>query len=127
MGTGMLAITLCPELVALITRPAYSPPDGTGHARASCRPIRVLPVLRLLLGAGPRQVRVVYAYVLLQLLQGVVGALGERVEAPGVQVTRRNVGIREESRGRYGVVGWKPVQRVGQHVGRPVGVRAALW
>ena len=33
MGTRMLAITLGPELIALVTGPADPPPDGTSSAR----------------------------------------------------------------------------------------------
>jgi len=75
MGTWMLAIALCPELVTLITGSADSPPNGTS---CSCRPRRgavwVLPVLGL--GSGSREVVLVMdAHVLLKLLQGIVGSL----------------------------------------------------
>jgi hypothetical protein len=67
MGAGVLAITLSPELVTLITRPADPPTDGPRRTSGPARwAIRVLTVL--LLGTGPGKVRVVYTNVLLELL-----------------------------------------------------------
>jgi hypothetical protein len=67
MGTRVLAITLRPELVALVTGPANPPPDGTRRTGGpASRSVRVLAVL--LLWAGPGKMRVVNADVLLELL-----------------------------------------------------------
>lgn len=122
MGTGMLAITLCPELVALVARPADPPPDGTccaGDPRG--RAVGMLPVFGL--WARPSQMVVVHSYVLLELLQRVVGSLGETVEAGRVKVASWNMSIGEEGGGGDGVVRGEPVKRVGQHVARcPVGL-----
>ena len=74
MGTRVLTITLGPELVALVASAADSPPDGAGSSRGPRGgSIRVLAVLGLL--SRTSQVRVVYAYVLLEQLLCVVGAL----------------------------------------------------
>ena len=108
MGTGVLAIALRPELVALITGSADSAPYGTGSPGSSrCRAVGVLPMLGL--GARPRKVRVVDAYVLLKLLEGVVRALREGVQAACVEVAARHMAVRHERCRRHGVVGGEPV------------------
>ena len=114
VGTGMLAIAFGPELIALIASSADPPADGTGGARGPCWTVGMLPVL--LLRPGARKMRVVDAYVLLELLQGVVGALGEGVEASRVEVGRLDMAVGEESRGGDRMVGREPVERVGQHL-----------
>lgn len=128
MGTRVLAIALGPELVALVAGPADSPPDGPGHARGPrAGPVGVLAVL-LGLGPLPDQVGRVDAHLLLEVLERVVGALGKRLEPGRVQVPTGQVGRRlREERARWQGVVWRvSVQRVGQHGGRPVGVRAAV-
>jgi hypothetical protein len=62
---------------------------------------------------------VVHAYVLLEVLEGVVGSLGQAVEA-AVKVARLDMAVGEESGRRNCVVGGEPVKRVGQHVVRRV-------
>jgi len=67
MRTRVLAITLRPELVTLVTGPADPPPDGAGRAGGpASRPVRVLAVL--LLWNWPGKMGVVYSNVLLKLL-----------------------------------------------------------
>jgi hypothetical protein len=70
----MLAVALGPQLVTLVTGSADAPSDGPS---SSCcpggGPIGMLSVLGL--RPWSRQVWVVDAYVLLELLQGVVRAL----------------------------------------------------
>ena len=113
MGTGVLAIALCPQLVALVARPADSPPNGTSRTRRPRRAIAVLPVLRL--GPRPGHVRV-HTDVLLELLEGVVGALRHALEAAGVEMRVGGMAVGEESGGGDGMVWREPVERVGQHV-----------
>lgn len=78
MGTGVLAVALGPELVALVTSPADSAADGTGRTATTCRSIRVVALLHHLavwaseVRVAVRAVRVVDTDVLLKLLQGVV-------------------------------------------------------
>jgi len=68
----------------------------------------------LLLGTGAGEVGVVDADVLLELLEGVVGALGKIVEAAVVEMPVGDVPVGEE--GVLGdVVGREAVKRVGQH------------
>lgn len=114
VGTGMLAIALCAELIALVASSADPPTDGTGVTRGPCWTVGMLPVL--LLGPGAREMRVVNAYVLLKLLQGVVGALGEGVEASRVEMGGLDMAVGKESRGGHRMVGREPVERVGQHL-----------
>lgn len=113
MGTGVLAIALCPELVALVTRPADSPADGArGTSGPRGTPVGMLAVL--LLGPGAGEMGVVDADVLLELLEGVVGPLGKIVETAVVEVAVGHVPVGEE--GVLGdVVGGEAVERVGQH------------
>src|SRR6187549_43864 len=97
MGAWVLAIALRPELVALVTSPADSPPDGASARRdPGSWSIWVLPVF--VLRPRPREVRVVHSDVLLELLKGVVRALGQRVEARRVHMTIRVV-VRHEGVG----------------------------
>jgi len=94
VGTGMLAIALGPELVALITRPADSPSDRASSPSSSrSRPIGVLAMLRL--GPCPSEMWVVNSYMLLELLESVVRPLGEGVESR-VQVPVWDVPVRQE-------------------------------
>ncbi len=96
MGTRVLAVALGPELVALVTSAAYAAADGAGGASSTGRgPVVVLAVLRL--GAGAGHVGVVDADMLLQLLEGVVGALGQ-----GVSRRRRACGWTAHGRWRAG-------------------------
>lgn len=75
MGTRMLSVALGPKLVALITSPANSPPNGTRSAGSpGSRTIRVLPMFWLWPCAG--EMRVVDTDMLLELLKSVVGARG---------------------------------------------------
>jgi len=62
----------------------------------------MLPVLRL--GSGPGEVRVMDADVLLELLEGVVRARGERVEPGRVKMAARNMAVGQQ-RVRGDVVG----------------------
>ena len=67
MGTRVLAITLRPQLITLVTGPADSPPYGTSRASGpSSWAVRVLAVL--LLRTLPGKVWVMDPYVLLELL-----------------------------------------------------------
>lgn len=109
----MLAIAFCPELVALIARPANSPPDGTSRTGRPRGAVGVLPVLWL--RPRPGHVRV-HADMLLELLKGVVRALRHALEAIGVEMRVGHMAIREEGGGRNGVVWGEPVERVRQHV-----------
>ena len=85
MGTGLLTITLCTKLVALVTSSADSPPDGTSRTGSPCgRAIWVLTVLGL--RSWPSQMRVVNSYMLLELLQSIVRTLCKSVQAGGVKV-----------------------------------------
>jgi len=52
VGARVLAVALCPELVALIASPADSPPDGAGGTGGARRSVGVLAVLGLGTGAG---------------------------------------------------------------------------
>lgn len=71
MSTGMLTITLRPELIALVTSPADPPSDGTSRAsRPASRSVGVLAML--LLWTLPGQMWVVDPNMLLKLLKGVV-------------------------------------------------------
>ena len=73
MGTGVLAIAFRPQLVTLIARPADPPPNRPCcPGRSSGGPIWMLPVLWL--RPSPGEVRVMDADVLLELLEGIVGA-----------------------------------------------------
>jgi hypothetical protein len=65
-------------------------------------------------GAG--EVRVVDAHVLLELLEGVVRARGEGVEAGGVEVGGRDVSVGQQ-RVRGDVVGGEAVEGIRQHLG----------
>ena len=69
----------------------------------------------LRLGPWPGHVRV-HTDVLLELLEGVVGALRHAVEAAGVEMRVGDMAVGEESGGGDGVVWRKPVKRVRQHV-----------
>lgn len=116
MGAGVLAIALRPELVALVACAADSPPNGTGSAGSPRgRTVGVLAVLGL--WSRPGEMGVVHAYVLLEVLEGIVGSLGEAVEA-AVKVARLDMAVGEEGGRRNCVVGGEPVKRVGQHVVR---------
>lgn len=64
MGTGVLAIALGSELVALVTGSADSPSDRTrGAGRPASWTVRMLPVL--VLGTRPGEMWIVDTYVLL--------------------------------------------------------------
>jgi len=75
VGTWVLAIALCPQLVALVAGPADSSPDGTGRpSLPRCGAVRVLTVLGL--RPTPLEMWVVNSHVLLELLECVVRPLG---------------------------------------------------
>lgn len=118
VGTWVLAVALCTQLVALITSTADTAADGAGRTTTTCRSVRVLAMLHLLAVWASKvrvAVRVVDTDVLLQLLQGVVRALGEGVHAGCMHVSGRDMAVGEQRRGGDGVVGRKAVERVGQH------------
>lgn len=127
MGTGVLAIAFRPELVALIARPANSPPNGTSRARRPRGTIGVLPMLRL--RSGPAHVRV-HSDMLLELLKGVMGALRHALEAVGVEMRVGDMAVGEKGGGRNSMVWREPVKRIRQHVvwgvNRRVGVSRQL-
>src|SRR5690349_15395675 len=109
MGTRVLAIAFCSKLVALVTSPADSPADGTSCPGRPCRSsIWVLTVL--LLRPGASEMWVVDANMLLELLEGVVGSLGEGVEAGCVKVPVGNMPVGEKGVLRD-VVGREAVER----------------
>lgn len=98
----MLAITLCPQLVALVASSANPPPDGSsGPSSPRGRAIGMLPMLWL--RPWPGHVRV-YANMLLELLEGIVRTLRNPFETSRVEVRVGNMTVREEGGGRYGVV-----------------------
>jgi len=105
MGARVLAIAFCPQLVALITGSADSPPDRASGACHSGRgPVRVLPVF--LLVPWPLHMRVVDRDVLLELLEGIVRPLGQAVEARGMHMGPWvAMAIGEKGVGGDGVVG----------------------
>jgi hypothetical protein len=91
MGTGVLAVAFCSQLVALVTCSANSPPD---RACCSCcsrgGSIRVLSVL--LLRPCPGEMWIVNSYVLLKLLESVM-RWRHTVESTAVEMTGRHVAI----------------------------------
>lgn len=118
MGTRALAVTLGSQLVTLITGaadPAPNGPRGAVHAspaRGAGTAIGVLAMAGILtaeLGA------LVDVDLLLELLEGVLGAVGEGVEAGAVEVAGGIV-VGEHVGGGEGVVGGEAVQRVRQHL-----------
>ncbi len=114
VGARVLSVTLGPELVALVASPAYPATDGAGSSGSTGgRAVRVLAVLRL--WARARKVRVVHTDMLLQLLEGVVRALGEGIQTGGMHVAGLHVAIGQECGRRQGVVGGEAVERIGQH------------
>ena len=125
MGAWVLAVALSAQLIALVAGAADAAADGPGRTATACGSVRVLAVLHLLAvtRAGEvrvavwvvRVVRVVDTDVLLQLLQGVVRALGEGVHAGGVHVCGRDMAVGEQRGGGDGVVGRKAVEWIGQH------------
>lgn len=93
----MLAVTFGPQLVALIAGPADPPPNRSGRPRRpGGRSIRMLPMLWL--RAGPSKVGVMNADMLLELLESVVRARGERVKSCCVKVAARNMAVRQQRR-----------------------------
>jgi hypothetical protein len=91
----MLAITFCPQLVALVASAADSPPDGSGSAGGpGGRTVWVLAVL--LLGPWPGKVGV-HAHVLLELLESIVRPLAHVVKPAAVHVAVRDMAVGEES------------------------------
>ena len=122
----MLAIAFRPELVALIARPANSPPNRTSRARRPRGTIGVLPMLWL--RPRPAHVRV-HSDMLLKLLEGVVGALRHALEAV-VEMRAGNMAVGEESGGRNSMVWREPMKRIRQHVvwgvNRGIGVSRQL-
>jgi hypothetical protein len=75
----------------------------------------VLAVLGL--WSAPLEMWVVDSYMLLELLEGIVGPLGHAIHAM-VHVPVGNVAVGEQRGGGDGVVGRKPVKRIGKHLDR---------
>lgn len=67
------------------------------------------------LWASARQMGVVNANMLLQMLKGVVRSLGQSFESRVLHVVGRHMPIRQESRGRERMVRGESMKRVGQH------------
>lgn len=119
MSTRALAIALGPQLVALITGPANAASNGPRGAGPVEGPpiggagaiVRVLTMPGVLI---PVRGALVDVDLLLQLLEGVLGTVGEGIQAGAVEVAR-GVVVREHVVGGKGVVGREAVQRVGQH------------
>lgn len=102
VGAWVLAVALGAQLVALVAGAADAAADGPGCTTTACGSVRVLAVLHLLTVArasevrvAVRVVRVVDADMLLQLLQGVVRALGQGFHAGGVHVGGRDMAVGE--------------------------------
>jgi hypothetical protein len=119
--TGALAVALGPQLVALVAGAADPPADGPRGAGAAegaagvrgRSAVRVLAVTGVLRGAELGVL--VGVDLLLELLEGVLGAVGQGVEAGAVQVAGGRV-VGQHVAGGEGVVGREAVQRVGQHL-----------
>jgi hypothetical protein len=129
MSTRALAITLGPQLVALITGPANPASNGStsagtidgpsiGGASSIVRMLAMPGVLIPILGA------LVDVDMLLELLQGVLGAVGEGIKAGAMEVAR-GVVVREHVVRGKGVVGREAVQRVREHLDDGAGKRAS--
>ena len=119
MSTWALAITLGPQLIALITGSADPASNGARIAGGvDCPPVGgPRPVVRVLAMPGilaPELGVLVDVHLLLELLEGVLGAVCQGIQAGAVEVPRRVVVGEHVGRGK-GVVGRKAVQRVGEH------------
>lgn len=111
MGTWVLAITLCAQLVALVTSPTDPSPNGPGcHRGSSGRAVGVLPVFRL--WPGSSEMGVVDSYMLLQRLESIVRALGKGVHPASLEMARRDMPVGEQSRRRERVVRGKAMKRI---------------
>jgi hypothetical protein len=120
VSTGALAITLGPQLIALITGSADPPSNGARgsgavHCPAAGRAGSIVGMLAMPGMRAPELRALVDVPLLLKLLEGVLGAVGQGVQAGAVEVPRGRVVGQHVARGE-GVVGREAVQRVGEHL-----------
>lgn len=121
MSAGALAVTLGPQLVALVTGSANPPSNGTCCAGAIDGPptTGTRPIIRVLAVPGilaPELGVLVDVHLLLKLLEGILRAVRQSIKSGTVQVRRGGMMGEHVRRGKR-VVSREAVQRVGEHIG----------